>query len=326
MTPASTTERVYNKVGSTIWNGETGKALRRRGSEALMVSLYLMTSPHSNMLGLYYQAIPYIAYETGLGEEGARKGLQSCIDVGFCAYDPDSEMVWIYEMAKWQVAEQLKASDHRCKGIQRYYDALPECPFLEPFFDRYAEAFHLTRRREKSNPMQQSLMLVGQAPYQAPRKPTTTTTATTTATKETDKLSLVSSRPKTAERPAVLDLGIPPGKPPDGPPACPHLAILALWREVLPECPQHLPSQWKGTRADHLRARWRETAVEKSWTDEGQGLVYLRKLFVWCRQSQFLSGKIPPRQGHKQFEFELAWLVNPTNWAKVLEGKYHEGS
>lgn len=91
----------------------------------------------------------------------------------------------------------------------------------------------------------------------------------------------------------------------------------------MPDMPQHLPKQWKGTRADHLRARWRETAVEKGWADEGQGLMYLRKFFGWCRQSKFLSGKVPPRQGHRQFEFELAWLVNPTNWAKVQEGKYH---
>jgi 5-methylcytosine-specific restriction endonuclease McrA len=106
-------------------------------------------------------------------------------------------------------------------------------------------------------------------------------------------------------------------------PDCPHLAVLALWAEVLPHAAQHLPSQWRGTRATHLRARWRETAAEKGWTDVQQGLTYLRKLFGYVAQSPFLMGRAPPRNGGRPFEVELAWLVNPTNWAKVLEGKFH---
>lgn len=115
--------------------------------------------------------------------------------------------------------------------------------------------------------------------------------------------------------------GVNPKKKPA--PDCPHMALLALWEECMPDMPQHLPGQWKGTRAIHLRARWAETAAEKGWVDQGEGLTYFRKLFAYCRQSAFLSGKIPPRPGFKQFELTLAWLVNPTNWAKVIEGTYN---
>ncbi|MCD9437036.1 DNA-binding protein, partial [Klebsiella pneumoniae] len=51
--------------------------LRKKGAEAQVVSFYLMTSPHANKLGLYYLPILYIADETGLGLEGASKGLRS---------------------------------------------------------------------------------------------------------------------------------------------------------------------------------------------------------------------------------------------------------
>ena len=88
--------------------------------------------------------------------------------------------------------------------------------------------------------------------------------------------------------------------------------------------PQHIPSQWRGTRADHLRARWRERAVEKKWKDETDGLASMR-LFMFIRKSPFLSGRVAPTPGRRQFQIELAWLVNPTNWAQVLEGKYHDG-
>lgn len=112
---------------------------------------------------------------------------------------------------------------------------------------------------------------------------------------------------------------------PDPLPDCPHREVLALWAEVLPAMPQHIPSQWKGARADHLRARWRETAAEKGWRDKAQGMTYLRKLFAYVGQSAFLTGQVRAREpGKRPFVIELEWLVNPTNWAKVIEGKYHQ--
>lgn len=106
-------------------------------------------------------------------------------------------------------------------------------------------------------------------------------------------------------------------------PDCPHLEILALWAEKLPALPQHTPSLWRGTRADHLRARWRELAVEKGWRDQAAGLAYFGKFFEYIGKSRFLSGRAECRQGSRPFVAELEWIVRPTNWAKVHEGKYH---
>jgi len=146
--------RDYGKVSPVFWTGTTGRAIKARGSEAVIVAVYLMTSPHSNMLGLYYQPMLYMAHETGLGVEGASKGLQGCVEAGFCAYDPDSEMVWVYEMASYQIAKELKASDNRCGGIQREYEGLQKNRFLSDFFDRYCTAFHLTARRDSTGAKQ----------------------------------------------------------------------------------------------------------------------------------------------------------------------------
>lgn len=138
--------RDYSKVEPKMWHGKTMKALRK-SPEGLVVALYLMTSPSSNMLGLYAQPILYMAYETGLGEEGAKKGLQSCIEAGFCSYDEESEFVFVHEMACYQIAPELKVADLRCKGIQKDYEALPDNPFLGAFYERYADVFHLTKAR-----------------------------------------------------------------------------------------------------------------------------------------------------------------------------------
>ena len=149
---------------------------------------------------------------------------------------------------------------------------------------------------------------------------------------ETSLLSQAPSLPAEGQPPAegpqltLVDPPAPPKPPPTRTvPDCPHQAVLALWAEVLPALPQHLPSQWKGARADHLRARWRETAAEKGWAIEADGLTYLRRLFAYVGQSQFLTGRAPTRGGDKPpFVIELAWLVVPGNWAKVVEGKYHQ--
>lgn len=131
--------------------------------EAQIVSLYLMTSPHSNMLGLYYCPIMFIAHETGLGFEGASKGLKSSIEAGFCAYDGDSEMVWVFEMAHYQIADSLSGKDLRIKGVQNEYDSLPQNPYLEAFFEKYGVAFCMSSMRK--NTTQEK------AEEQAPSKP-----------------------------------------------------------------------------------------------------------------------------------------------------------
>ncbi|HBZ2894691.1 TPA: DNA-binding protein, partial [Klebsiella pneumoniae] len=131
-----------------FWLGKTGRELRKKGAEAQVVSFYLMTSPHANMLGLYYLPILYIAHETGLGLEEASKGLKSTIEAGFCSYDEDTEMVWVHEMAAYQVGKALKPGDNRCAGVRSEYASLTENPFLSLFYERYKDDFHLNVKRE----------------------------------------------------------------------------------------------------------------------------------------------------------------------------------
>jgi len=138
---------------------------------------------------------------------------------------------------------------------------------------------------------------------------------------EISKLSLASTRP-VAESEPKPEQAIPV-KP--AIPDCPHLEILSLWAEVLPALPRHSPSLWNGARAAHLRARWRETAAVKGWTNKEQGLAYFRRVFTFVGNSKFLTGRVPNRDPTRRpMLIELEWLVSPRNWAKVLEGKYNE--
>lgn len=144
--------RDYSKVGPKFWIGATGKRLRAAGMEAQIVAMYLLTSPHANMLGLYYCPTMFIAHETGLGLEGASKGLQRAIEAGFCEYDEASEVVWVIEMASYQIGEALKPNDLRVKGVQNEYGSLPDNPYLARFYEKYSGAFCMSACRGKASP------------------------------------------------------------------------------------------------------------------------------------------------------------------------------
>ena len=139
--------RTYGRVLPEFWTGRTGQRIQAHGHEAVITAVYLMTGPHSTMTGLYHLPLLYLAEETGLGIEGASKGLEGCIETGFCSYDHATRFVWVREMARYQIAEKLEPTDKRLKWVQKLYDTLPENPFLTPFFEHYHRAFKLTNRR-----------------------------------------------------------------------------------------------------------------------------------------------------------------------------------
>lgn len=140
--------RDYGKISPTFWVGKTGKLLRGH-PEAQIVALYLMTAPKSEMTGVFHCPVLYIAHETGLGFEGASKGLQRLIVEDFCSYDEDSETVFVHEMAKYQIAEELKPADNLVKSVRRAYVSIGAESLKAKFFERYKDAFHLTESAPK---------------------------------------------------------------------------------------------------------------------------------------------------------------------------------
>jgi uncharacterized protein YdaU (DUF1376 family) len=103
-------------------------------------------------------------------------------------------------------------------------------------------------------------------------------------------------------------------------PPCPHQDIVDVFHKTLPELPQVMV--WNKTRQGYLKARWREVAVEKGWKSQEEGVEYFQNLFRFVRQSKFLMGKTSGN-GKRPFECELEWLLRPSNFVKVIEGKYH---
>jgi hypothetical protein len=115
--------------------------------------------------------------------------------------------------------------------------------------------------------------------------------------------------------------------PPDGGPAqlpeCEHQKVRDLYH-------QHLPTLrrvevWNDTRKGYLKQRWREVAVDLAKTDTVTSEVMLNwwaDFFQHIGKSKFLTGRIQHKDG-RAFAADLEWIIKPTNFAKIIEGKYH---
>lgn len=158
--------RDYATIAPQFWSGETGRKIRKAGPNALLVAMYLLTTPHSNGLGLYYMPVMYIAHDLNLGVDETRAALDGCINAGFCAYDYDADVVWVFNMARYQIGERLPPKDNRVTWVARLWEKLPKCAFLDEFKARYAEAYGMA-----DSPSATGEEEGGQAPSEAPLQP-----------------------------------------------------------------------------------------------------------------------------------------------------------
>lgn len=106
-------------------------------------------------------------------------------------------------------------------------------------------------------------------------------------------------------------------------PACPHLELLDIFAEKLPELPQPKPELWEGARAKALAARWKWCLTakkrngERYATSKAEAMNFFERYFGYVAKSDFLTGRDGRWSG-----CDLAWLVKADNFAKVLQGNY----
>lgn len=103
-------------------------------------------------------------------------------------------------------------------------------------------------------------------------------------------------------------------------PPCPFTEIVAAYHAELPALPSIATLTANRKRA--VQARWREV-VTADHLDRAAGISVFRDFFRRVGESQFLTGKRPPKErGGRIFLADFDWLFNPTNFIKVVEGKY----
>ena len=131
--------------------------------------------------------------------------------------------------------------------------------------------------------------------------------------------SPISSSSSTTNTDICPPLGEPASKIPD----CDHQGVKDLYHLHLPTLRQ--VEVWNAARQGDLRQRWREVATELAQTkpiDSNDVLSWWAEFFKHIGQSRFLVGKVNGKDG-RAFTADLEWILKPSNFAKIVEGKYH---
>ena len=106
-------------------------------------------------------------------------------------------------------------------------------------------------------------------------------------------------------------------------PNCPHLKLIALFAEKVPELPRPKAELWDGNDADAMRQRWKwvMTATREDGqryaTNELEGLDWFGRYFDRVADSDFLTGRDDAWPN-----CSLSWLMKRANFAKVVQGNY----
>jgi hypothetical protein len=106
-------------------------------------------------------------------------------------------------------------------------------------------------------------------------------------------------------------------------PDCPHQSIIDAYARHLPMLTQ--PRTWEGNRQKLTRSRWqwvltsrKPDGSRRAETAE-QALSYFDTFFAHVAESDWLTG----RTG-KWARCNLEWLMTAGNFAKVIDGNYHD--
>lgn len=135
--------------------------------------------------------------------------------------------------------------------------------------------------------------------------------------------------PPATDRPVQAQIEPPSTAPVEkGGARCPQEAVLDLYEELLPMLPKVLRQAWKrGEGARALEKRWAEGYVSSpdregalpawmTYANEADGLAAWRAFFERVALSDLLTGK------KGTWHADMRWLIKPSNFVKVLEGRY----
>lgn len=161
-----------------FWTGDTGRAIRALGDDATIVAMYLLTAPGSNMIGLYYLALPTLAHETGRSLQAATKALARLGEVGFAHYDAERETVYMPEMARHQIGRSISPNDRQRIGVVNQLHEHSTCSFVKDFWEKYAQAYALPGACPYRGPVGCHVAATWQPPSQAQEQAQAQATAT----------------------------------------------------------------------------------------------------------------------------------------------------
>lgn len=129
---------MYSKIDALFWSDEKTRAM---SPDARYIVLYLLTTPHRNILGCYHLPKLYIMADTKLSQSKFNTAWKEVLKSGMVKYDEASEMILVCNFIKYNPLE----NPNQVKGA---ISKLKEMP-ITPFFADIAES--LSKEKSKAD-------------------------------------------------------------------------------------------------------------------------------------------------------------------------------
>ncbi|MBX3708214.1 MAG: hypothetical protein KIT56_00895 [Gammaproteobacteria bacterium] len=280
----------YRTLDVRLWGDERFRELSPLKPSGQALFLYLLTNPNTTSIpGLYRAGAAGMAEELGWTTEGFHEAFREIIQQGLVNADFGSRVIFIPNAIKYNKPQ----SPNVIKSWASHWDEIPECNLKNIAYQKLKDFVY---GMDKA---------FADAFAKAIKKPKHMAMPNQEQEQEQEQENLSSLQEDSAIRADTND---------EVSPNCPHDQIIALYHGILPMCRQ--VRNWHRTRRGYLQARWRENPKH-------QNLEFWRGFFEYAKQSDFLIGNSERRGDKPPFIADLEWLVRPTNFAKVIEGKYH---
>ena len=106
-------------------------------------------------------------------------------------------------------------------------------------------------------------------------------------------------------------------------PPCPHKELLKLYQKHLPHLTQ--PRSWEGSRQTNMKARWVQSSKPSEYSPKGydtleDGLAWWDSFFGYIANDTSLPKGF--ESNGRTWKPDLVWIINPANFAKIIDGKY----
>lgn len=137
------TERSYAKIYTGKWRSRSFRTLRGN-PWAIVLQDYLMSCPASEMSGVFYMPKYLIEGELGIPHDELENAVRILEEADFCRFY-DDEYVFVFNMARYQIADTLSPEDNRWKSLMRDIEDMPE-NIRKEFIIRYNDDFNLGYR------------------------------------------------------------------------------------------------------------------------------------------------------------------------------------
>jgi len=119
----------YGAIDHRIW---TSFSIKQLSDNCKLAFIYILTSPHSNMIGFYYLPIPYMAHDLGWTIDTAKKNLLRLCEEStgpLVRYDFDAEVVLVPRYLRYN---PLATGNRQTGAISRLRE-LPSTPLVQWF-------------------------------------------------------------------------------------------------------------------------------------------------------------------------------------------------